>query len=51
MVALVSEGNVDRLISHLKDTYYSQLPEAQGRNLDNVIFATQPGEGATIFSL
>lgn len=51
MVALVCEENVERLINHLKETYYSKLPEAQGRNLDDVIFATQPGEGATIFKL
>lgn len=51
MVALVSESDVESFINHLKENYYRHLPAAKGRDLDQVIFATQPGSGATIYNL
>lgn len=51
MVALVSENGVKSFIDHLKENYYKSLPAADGRDLDQVIFATQPGSGAAIFTL
>lgn len=51
MVALVSENEVKSFIEHLKENYYKNLPAAVGRNLDQIVFATQPGSGAAIFNL
>ena len=50
MVALVPENGVNDFINHLKENYYQYLPAASGRDLDQVIFATQPGSGAAIYS-
>lgn len=51
MVALVSENGLKSFIDHLKENYYKFLPAASGRDLDQVVFATQPGSGASIFNL
>lgn len=50
MVALVPEDAVTLFINHLTENYYKDLPAAKGVNLNQVIFATQPGCGATIFT-
>lgn len=36
-------------INHLKKTYYANLPQAEGKNLDEIIFATSPQRGAEIY--
>uniref|UniRef100_A0A1Q3FLU2 Putative galactokinase n=1 Tax=Culex tarsalis TaxID=7177 RepID=A0A1Q3FLU2_CULTA len=36
-------------IGHLKKTYYADLAQAQGSNLDEVVFATSPQRGAEIY--
>ena len=51
MVALVAESGVETFISYLKENYYRNLPAAIDRNLEQVVFATQPGSGAAIYSL
>lgn len=51
MVALVPENEVKSFIDHLKENYYKNLPTARGRDLDEIVFATQPGSGAAIFNL
>ena len=51
MVALVAEDNVTAFIDHLKENFYSDLPAARGRDVGQVIFATEPGSGASIFTV
>lgn len=51
MVALVAENGVKSFINYLKENYYKNLPAALYRNLDQVVFATQPGSGAAIYTL
>ncbi|XP_057367540.1 N-acetylgalactosamine kinase-like [Daphnia carinata] len=51
MVALVPENGVKSFIDHLKENYYKNLPAARDRDLNEVLFATQPGSGAAIFNL
>ena len=51
MVALVSENGVVSFIDHLKENYYKYLPAADDRNLNQVIFATEPGSGAAILNV
>lgn len=36
-------------IDYLKDAYYADLAQAQGRNLEEVVFATSPQRGAEIY--
>lgn len=36
-------------IDYLKETYYADLAQAQGRNLDELVFATSPQRGAEIY--
>jgi len=50
MVALVPENGVTAFIDHLKENFYKDLPAAQGRDVDQVIFATEPGAGASIYT-
>jgi hypothetical protein len=51
MVALVNEESVGDFIQNLKANFYATLPNARGCDLDQVVFATQPGAGAGIFTL
>lgn len=51
MVALVAENGVESFIKYLKENYYRHLPAALDRNLEQVVFATQPGSGASIYTL
>jgi len=51
IVALVPEEGAQSYIDYLKENYYKDLPSALNRNLDEVIFATQPGAGAAIIKL
>lgn len=51
MVALVQEDKVEHFIDHLKGNFYRELPAARSRDLGQVIFATQPGSGASIITL
>ncbi len=51
MVALVSENGVESFIDHLKENYYKNLPAASDCNLDRIVFATEPGSGASIINL
>uniref|UniRef100_A0A1B6MNJ6 Galactokinase n=1 Tax=Graphocephala atropunctata TaxID=36148 RepID=A0A1B6MNJ6_9HEMI len=50
MVALTTEDNVDKFIATVKEQFYAKIPEAAGQNINNLIFATQPGQGVQIFS-
>lgn len=38
----------DRYINELKKSYYSHLPEAKHKNLDDIVFASSPQSGAEI---
>ena len=51
MVALVSGNQVDTFIEHLKENFYKDCPAAQNRNLNEIVFPTQPGAGAAIIKL
>jgi len=48
-VALVPQDRVDEYISKLKSEFYAHQPAAEGRDLDTVVFQTEPGDGAAIF--
>lgn len=48
-VALTTKETADKYITALKEEFYAENPKAQGKDLDNVVFATQPGPGATIY--
>ena len=50
MVALVNENNVENFIQFLKVNFYETLPNARDCDLNQMVFATQPGAGASIFS-
>ena len=51
MVALVQEELVAHFIQNLKANFYATLPNARDCDLDQVVFATQPGSGASVFTL
>lgn len=51
MVALVKEESVKDFIQNLKANFYATLPNARDCVLDQVVFVTQPGNGAGIFTL
>lgn len=36
-------------INYLKESYYANLPQAKGKNLDEIVFATSPQRGAEIY--
>ncbi|XP_055382550.1 N-acetylgalactosamine kinase [Condylostylus longicornis] len=44
-----SPEQCQRFIQELKEKYYSQLPQAKNKNLDEVIFSTCPQSGAEIY--
>uniref|UniRef100_A0A0K8TKS2 Putative galactokinase n=1 Tax=Tabanus bromius TaxID=304241 RepID=A0A0K8TKS2_TABBR len=44
-----SLDSCNKYIQVLKEKYYKDLPQAKGRNLDNVVFATYPCGGAEVF--
>ena len=39
----------DRYISTLRESYYDHLPHSKHLNLDEIVFATEPRQGAEIF--
>lgn len=50
VVALCDSINTcQAYIEELKSSYYNHLPQAKGRDLNNVVFATSPHSGAEIF--
>lgn len=50
VVALTTADHVDKFIATVKEQFYSNNPEAGEQPLENLIFATQPGQGVQIFS-
>ena len=51
MVALVQEESVEPFIQNLKANFYATLHNVRDCDLDQVVFATQPGSGASVFTL
>eukprot|EP00095_Tigriopus_kingsejongensis_P011971 maker-scaffold906_size82779-snap-gene-0.11 protein:Tk11971 transcript:maker-scaffold906_size82779-snap-gene-0.11-mRNA-1 annotation:"n-acetylgalactosamine kinase-like" len=51
IVALVPEAKVQSFIQGIKTDYFSNLPSAQGKDLDSFIFPTRPGAGAAIYQM
>lgn len=49
IVALVPQDRVEQYIDGIKSDYFSDLDAAAGQDLQNFIFASQPGDGARIF--
>lgn len=49
IVALCPPESRDLYIAELKRLYYNDLPQAKGRDLNEIIFATSPQCGAQIF--
>lgn len=49
MVALVKEEEVENYKAKLVEEFYNQEPEAQGRDIDTILFSSQPGSGACIY--
>ena len=48
-VALVPGDRADEYITKLKTEFYSRRPNADGLDLDTVVFRTEPGDGAAIY--
>lgn len=49
MVALVKEEEVENYKAMLLEEFYSQEPVVQERDMDTILFSSQPGSGACIF--
>lgn len=39
----------EQYINFLKKTYYPNVAQAEGKNLDEIVFATSPQRGAEIY--
>lgn len=50
IVALITEDNVDNFIATIKTQFYADNPEAVGKNIESLVFATQPGQGVQVFN-
>jgi hypothetical protein len=50
-VALTTKDTVSDYISTLKDKFYNGNPAAFGKDLDSLVFATEPNTGAEIYEL
>ena len=48
-MALVPGDRADEYISKLKTEFYARRPNADGLDLDTVVFRTEPGDGAAIY--
>jgi N-acetylgalactosamine kinase len=44
-----SISSCDRYISTLKESYYDLMPHSKHLNLDEIVFATEPQNGAEVF--
>jgi galactokinase len=51
IVALTTKDTVNDYIDTLKEKFYKGHPEAFGRDLDNLVFATEPSAGAEIYKM
>ena len=53
IVALVPQSDLENYIDGIKKDYYATLNSIQAKEdcLDNVIFPTQPGSGAQIYTV
>jgi len=49
IVALTTKDTVSDYIDTLKEKFYKEQPEAFGRDLDGLVFATEPSAGAEIY--
>lgn len=48
-MALATKETADKYITALKEEFYADNPNAEGKDLDSIVFATQPGAGAVIY--
>lgn len=51
IVALTTKDTVSDYIDTLKEKFYKGHPEAFGRDLDSLVFATEPNAGAEIYKM
>lgn len=51
IVALTMKDTVSDYIDTLKEKFYKGHPEAFGRDLDSLVFATEPSAGAEIYKM
>ncbi|KAK8734670.1 hypothetical protein OTU49_005926 [Cherax quadricarinatus] len=49
IVALVKEEAVENYKKMLREKYYNKEPEAEGRDINTILFSSRPGSGACIF--
>lgn len=49
IVAMVREDEADDYIAHLKTNYYDGLAAAHGKDLNTILFKSQPGGGAAVY--
>ncbi|XP_054289579.1 N-acetylgalactosamine kinase-like [Macrosteles quadrilineatus] len=49
IVALTTEDHVGKFIDTVKQQFYADNPQVEGRKTENLIFATQPGRGVQVF--
>jgi hypothetical protein len=50
-VALTTKDTVNDYINTLKETFYKGNPAAVGKDLDSLVFATEPNVGANIYEI
>ena len=51
IVALVHESKTDQYINFLQANYYQNLPDAKGQLSSTYLFCTEPGPGASVFTV
>ncbi|KDR23048.1 N-acetylgalactosamine kinase [Zootermopsis nevadensis] len=51
IVALTTKDTVDDYIKTLKEKFYKENPAAFGKDLDSLVFATEPNVGAEIYEM
>ena len=48
-MAMVREDEADDYIAHLKTNYFDGLAAAHGKDLNTILFKSQPGGGAAVY--
>lgn len=51
IVALTTKDTVNDYIKTVKEKFYKENPAASGKDLDSLVFATEPNVGAEIYEM
>lgn len=49
VVALLSEDKIDQFVSRVSEQFYVGNPQAEGLDINNLIFVTEPAQGVQLF--